>query len=142
MQSKFFSGYYLFALFMGIFSLITGTITYFNQEFRESFIETYIGPILVLAIVILSIIAWIKFVREKFPKITLVIPIYQIFARIFLYLGAIIWGVALGIQGGTEADILKFVGLFAILGVITSLFEIGFCSYILLKFSKIKSSTR
>ena len=122
-----------------ICSGIAGLIEYFFFAGKGDL--TAAGPILWnvltsiigIGVFVLSIIAIVIFAKDKFPKITLVMPITELGVGLIVFLYGFIVGLRVGLSGGTDADIIfhPFIFTFAL---IFSFFEVVFASFMLTKF--------
>lgn len=134
-ESTFFKFYYILVIIYAIIGLLdslvfSGTKETFGQI---SILWQVIVMIFVFAIFVLSIIALFIFIKNKFAKITLVIPIYYLVSTVLLFFYGIIWGVVSAVQGDLINEQLIPPGLLVI-GIISSLFELIFSVYVLSKF--------
>jgi len=135
-NSKFFKIYYILVIvyaFIGLFdTFLYGGKETFKQVEISGLYSLLIG-LFEFAIFVLSIVALVLFIKNKFSKITLVIPIYHIVMAIFVFVYAIIWGIINVMQSTPISEQLIPPGLIAI-GIISSLFELFFSGYVLYKF--------
>lgn len=141
-KSKFFKHYFIVMIIWAILGLID---SFFISGTKETFGQInitytlFIG-LLDFAIVILSLIAIIIFIQNKFSKISLVLPIYDIVGTILYVLYGVILGLLSSIQGRPLADQFISPELITI-SIISSLFELVFSIYILNRF-KYKAPSR
>lgn len=134
-NSKFFKTYFILMIIWAVIGLID---SFFITGSKETFgqinmVYTLLLWLFVFAILVLSIIALVLFIKNKFSKISLVLPIYHIVAVILIIVYGIIWGVTSAILGNpitNQAVTSLLIGI----GIISSLFELVFSGYILNKF--------
>lgn len=135
-ESKFFKIYFILMIVYAILGLLDALVFTGAKETAGQISNLYllfIGILIPLGIFILSIVALTIFIRSKFAKITLVIPIYHIIATILIVGYGIVWGIVMVMQGVEASGQLIPPGL-VLIGIISSLFELIFSSYILYKF--------
>ncbi|MFP4403155.1 MAG: hypothetical protein ACLFPJ_02280 [Candidatus Woesearchaeota archaeon] len=134
-NNKFFKIYFILVLVYAIIGLLDSFVfSGMKETFGQiSTIWMIIGSLFGLIKFILSIIALIIFIKKKFSKITLVIPIYHLVATVLLFIYGFAWGILSAVQGNSINEQLIPPGMIAI-GIISSLFELIFSIYILSKF--------
>ena len=136
-KGEYFKVYYIFAIVYAIVGLIDSLVWIFTQKTGLDIpILKVMLPLFSLVIFAMSIAALVLFSTHKFAKITLVMPIYHLASAVFM----IVIGVTFGIVSGINGAIVVPPGL-AIWGIVSSLFELVFSLYVLLKFQK-KSLSR
>lgn len=134
-QNTLFKTYYILAIIYSLFGIIDATL------FRAITIPSIMKIIWVILVGILStvvfvmsIVVLIFFIKDKLPKITLVVPIFHLIAVPLLFIIGMIWGVMLVMQGITDPTAIVTPMWLIGFGIITSLFELGFSIYVLQKF--------
>lgn len=92
-------------------------------------LEAYAPIILALSglFFFFNIFGLVHFMQEKLEKITWVLPIYHILSFVLFFL----LGVVLGVMGLMKEGVVVILGW---LGILTSVFEIGFGLYLLKRF--------
>jgi hypothetical protein len=133
-ESKFFKIYFILVIIYSIIGL--------SNSIFSGMIETYgqmpnllmiLASIFSFLIFILSIVALVIFIKNKFAKITLVIPIYELVTAILMG----IWGVVIGVLSVVQANPIDNQSIplvMIIVGFLTSLFELVFSAYVLKKY--------
>ncbi|MCA9459594.1 MAG: hypothetical protein KC550_03530 [Nanoarchaeota archaeon] len=132
-SSGFFKTYYILMIIFAIIGLTDSFLTYFAKSLVEYIIWSVITSLLSLGVFILSIIAVIKFTKNQFSKITLVIPIFHIAYPVFLLIIGIIWGI-MSVASGNLINPQTIPVWLILIGIVSSLFELVFSGYILNKF--------
>ncbi len=134
-NSKFFKTYFILMIIWAIIGLIDSLfITGGKETYGQINIvyALFIGT-LEFAILVLSVISIVIFVKNKFSKISLVLPIYHIVAAILIFVYGVLWGLTSAIQGNQIAN-QSVTPELIVIGVILSLFELIFSGYVLNKF--------
>lgn len=131
----FFKTYFVLVIVYAIIGLLDSFVfSGMKETFGQiSIIWIIIVSLFELAIFILGIVALVIFIKNKFSKITLVIPIYHLIAAVLIFIYGIAWGVLSAVEGNPIPEQLIPPGMIAI-GTISSLFELIFSIYILSKF--------
>ncbi|MBI4450436.1 hypothetical protein HY642_00545 [Candidatus Woesearchaeota archaeon] len=133
-NSKFFKAYFVLMVLWAVIGLIdsffTGSKTTVGQV--STVYALFIG-LFEFAVLALSVVAIYLFIKNKFSKLALALPIYHVATAILLVVYGFIWGVTSAVQGNPITDMSITPGLIAY-GVISSLFELVFSSYILYRF--------
>ena len=134
-ESKFFKIYFILVIIYAIIGLLDSLVFSGMKETmgQISILWQVIVMIVVFAIFVLSIIALVIFIKNKFAKITLVIPIYYLVTTVLIFLYGMIWGVVLAVQGDLINE-QPISPVLLVIGIISSLFELIFSVYILSKF--------
>ncbi|MBI2548858.1 hypothetical protein HYW21_05905 [Candidatus Woesearchaeota archaeon] len=134
-ESLFFKIYYFLAIINAIigladaFTLMTTKKTLNDLSLLYIFVTGTLGT----ALLIMSVIALIMVFRYKFSKITLVLPIYYLVIYFGVFLYGFLWGAISSLQGISAAEQLIPPGLIAV-QIISSVFELVFCIYLLYKY--------
>ena len=123
-REKFVATYLVLALVFGILGLVDGVVNLVGVEVA---IYSIVIGILSGLFFFFNLFAWVHLKHEKAEGITLVLPIYHVISYL-LFFGL---GIALGLMGLFFAGVFTF---FVIVGVITSVFELGFSFYLLRRF--------
>ena len=123
-MSRFLGIYLLAVIIFGILGLIDSLLSIFR--FTSSFFYTFIFLIVNTFFFFFNLFMLLHFIRNKIEKITCVLPIYHL----SIYLLFFIVGVSLGMAGLFAAWITPL----AIIGILTSLFELTFGFYLLRRF--------
>ncbi|MBS3072326.1 hypothetical protein J4477_00650 [Candidatus Pacearchaeota archaeon] len=134
-SSRFFKTYFILVIFYAIIGILDSL---FLSGMKETFGQISIlwmvfVSLFEFAIFILSIIALVVFIKNKLPKVTLIMPIYHLITAVLILIYGFAWGILSAVQGNPIAGQLIPPGMIAI-GVISSLFELIFSIYILSKF--------
>ncbi|MBW2975292.1 hypothetical protein KY366_06240 [Candidatus Woesearchaeota archaeon] len=131
----FFMAYYILALAYAVIGLLDSLVfSGMQQEIGDiPALWMIFVNIFAFAILVLSIIALILFIKKKLARVTLVLPIYHLLASVFVFLYGIIWGMLLVAQGAPIAAQVIPPGML-IIGMVSSLFELGFSGYILSRY--------
>jgi len=128
---KFFKAYFILAIIFALVGLLDSFIS-LGYSHVPILWQIFTG-LFALAILVLSVIALVIFTKNKFKKITLVIPIYYLAVTILSFLVGVVFGFVLVSQGRPIGE-LSIPSIFIPLGIIASLFELIFSTYIFLKF--------
>jgi len=134
-SSRFFKTYFILVIFYAIIGILDSL---FLSGMKETFGQISIlwmvfVSLFEFTIFILSIIALVVFIKNKLPKVTLIMPIYHLITAVLILIYGFAWGILSAVQGNPIAGQLIPPGMIAI-GVISSLFELIFSIYILSKF--------
>ena len=134
-SSRFFKTYFILVIFYAIIGILDSL---FLSGMKETFGQISIlwmvfVSLFEFVIFILSIIALVVFIKNKLPKVTLIMPIYHLITAVLILIYGFAWGILSAVQGNPIAGQLIPPGMIAI-GVISSLFELIFSIYILSKF--------
>lgn len=132
--NTFFKVYFILAIVYAILGLLDSLVFSGMKTVGQiSPIWSIIVTLSQFAMFILSIIALVIFIKNKFAKITFVIPIYHLIFIVVINIFGIAWVVISALQGNPVNEISTPPGTVAI-GTISSLFELLFSIYILIKF--------
>lgn len=132
-RKEFMRAYFIVMICYGIIGLLNHFL--FNGNSMEAASPMWwnvIGSIAGIGVFVLSIIAIVVSVKDKFPKITLVMPIAELGVTFVMFIYGFVLGIKLVLSGGAEADIIfhPFMFTFALL---FSIFELLFSSFVLTK---------
>ena len=131
---KFFKKYYILMIVYAVFGLISGYVSYSDSTFGDVVVWwAYLGSLITLGVVVLSVIAIFNFRKNKLSNITLIIPIYHIVLAVATFIYGIILGIG-AIISGINPDNIVIPSWFTLSAIISSLFELVFSVYILNKF--------
>jgi|SRR3989338_9354023 len=137
-ESRFLKVYFIILIIYAIFGLLDSIVFSGSKENfgQMGVMYNILIAMFIFSVFILSIVALIIFAVKKYPKVIIFMPIYQIAAKIIIFGGGIVWGIILFIKG---ADIVgqPIPSIVVIIGVLTSLFELIYCSYVLYKYTNI-----
>lgn len=90
-------------------------------------------------VIVLSVVAWVKFVKAKLPKKTLVVPIFYlanfIVLLIMMFIMALFAGIKAGLAGSEVVDFSVPIGIY-VWDILASLFMLGYSIHILKEFKR------
>ena len=133
--NKFFKTYYMILIFYAVLGILDSLVFGGVKDTVGEVSNLWIGIVSVvgIAVFIMSIFALVKFIKLKLPKLTWILPIYHLFGWVFFVVYGLIWGVMAAIQGNPINEQSIPPGLMVV-GVLSSIFELGFSIFILKKF--------
>ncbi len=128
-QSRFFYAYYVIAIIYAAYILLhSASYLFLGDVFNMLLLP--LDLLWIVGILILSISALVIFVRQRMPKIALVLPIYHItMVGLIILLSVSLVIIAIK-EGVPPPDIPGLI----FVDIITSLFEFGFSFYLLKRF--------
>ncbi|MFW6233467.1 MAG: hypothetical protein ACOC3Z_02285 [Nanoarchaeota archaeon] len=116
--------YFILMIFYGVLNILTNVIKYLVGVKSPLFV--IVGSFLTiysLAVIILSIVALVNFIKNNFSKSILIVPC--------IILGMFVVGLFMGIIGLVMN--INFVGFLGLFDLISAFFIIGFSIYQLIK---------
>ncbi len=133
---KFFKTYFILVIFSAILWLSETIYFAFTEASVHDvpWIWSILGSLFSFAMFVLSIVALILFIRNKFAKITFVIPIFLIVVLVIVFVWGFIKGIVAAIQGIPADQIVILTPAYIIFIILASLFKLSFSIYSLLKF--------
>ena len=130
---KFFKIYYILMIIYAIMGFIDGYLSYVNSTFGDLLIWSYSFSFIVFGVFVLSIIAIFNFRKNGLSRTTFIIPIYHIVFQTIIVIYAIFLAIN-SIASGIDYTNIVIPSWFTLVAIISSLFELIFSIYILLKF--------
>lgn len=133
-KSRLFWSYYIYLIFFALFGLFDSNMALQLDNYGSMGLAySVVASLLSITTFIFSIIALVMFLRYKFRKLTIVLPIYHIVIALLVFAYSFTWGIMIAFQGGNLAEQAIPPGL-VVLGYITSLFELIFAGFVIYKF--------
>ncbi len=133
-NSKLLKAFLYTSIIIGFLLIVTVFVTIFNVKLFLLSSPDF-GFIISFLIFVFSIICFLKFRKNNFAKITLVLPLLSIILFLFFLLIGIVFGI-LNVVTGFEYSMIVNSNLLLALNQIFNFFEVAFASYLLYLFRK------
>lgn len=133
-KHRLFWSYYITLLVLGIFGIFDAIygMTLESMGQIPALYQAF-AMIVEVGVLVFSIIALIIFIKDRYSKITWVLPIFHIVTTLLFFVYGFVWGIIIAIQG-IPLENAPFPPASLVISITTNLFMIGFSGYIINRF--------